>query len=100
MAHRNAKPSRAISPARKKARADLARALLKVIRDRELSQEGAARLIGVAKSTIGRWVRLDVEMNIEAVVASPGIGDAFKRALCTHDHDDSVPYVARKKASR
>lgn len=100
MPTRNAGVAAAITPAQKKARADLARSLLKAITGRGLSQERAARLIGVAKSTVGRWVRLEVEMNVEAVLATPGLGDEFKRALCTfdHSHETTAGYVAKKTA--
>lgn len=85
----------------KKARADLARALLRAITDRDLSQEGAARLIGVAKSTVGRWTRLEVAMNVEAVWAAPGLGDEFRRAMCTFDHSHgSAPYIAKRRGSK
>jgi predicted XRE-type DNA-binding protein len=101
MPTRNAKAVHVIRPAQKKARADLARALLKAITDRGLSQERAARLIGVAKSTVGRWVRLEVEMNVEAVLATTGLGDEFKRALCTEHHEPlSVGYVAKRRSSK
>lgn len=102
MTNRNAKSPVAITPARKKARADLARSLLRAITGRGLSQEGAARLIGVAKSTVGRWVRLEVEMNVEAVWAAPRLGDEFRREMCTfdHSHGESVGYVARKRTAR
>ena len=56
------------------------------MRDCHLSHEGAARLIGVAKSTIGRWLRLKVEMNVEAVLDAPSLGNAFRERLCIHDH--------------
>lgn len=56
------------------------------MRDCRLSHEGAARAIGVAKSTIGRWLRLEVEMNVEAVLDTANLGDAFRERLCIHDH--------------
>lgn len=94
-ARRSAETPRCESRALQKARADLGTALLRAITELGLSQEGAARVIGVAKSTIGRWVRGEVGMSVEAVLASR-IGDAFKRTLCTERHD-SVPYIARAR---
>lgn len=79
------------------ARSDLATSLLQAIIDVGLSQEGAARVIGVAKRTVGAWVRREREMNVERVLAASRIGGAFRRALCTEHHEAPAGYVARKK---
>lgn len=78
------------------ARSDLATSLLRAISETGLSQEGAARVIGVAKRTVGAWVRCEREMNVEAVLATPRVGHAFRVALCAHDHPESRAYMARK----
>lgn len=96
MATRNAKPALVITPALKKARADLATAFLRATTVLGLSQEGAARVVGVAKRTIGAWARCEREMNVEKVWASR-LGPTFRRMACSEGHAPA-PYVARSRS--
>ncbi len=96
MSNRNAKPPAPISPAQKKARADLATAFLRATTVLGLSQEGASRVVGVHKRTVGAWARCEREMNVEQVAASPRLGPTFRRMWCSENHEPA-PYVAKKR---
>jgi len=99
MATRTPKPAGGLSPALKKARADLATAFLRATTVLGLSQEGAARVVGVHKRTVGAWVRCEREMNVELVAASTRVGPTFRRLWCSEAHDPAS-YVARRRSSK
>lgn len=81
-----------------KVRAELSAALLRASSVHGLSQEGAARDIGVDARTIRRWVHREVSMDVELVAAAPIVGKTFRRMWCSEAHESS-PYVARKRRS-
>lgn len=64
-----------------------------------VSQSGAARWMRVTSRTVRNWLSLASPMNVEAVLASPRLGERFRRALCTHEHAP-VGYVARKRSAK
>jgi hypothetical protein len=77
-------------------------AFVQALQEAKVSHANAARWIGTSKATIARWVHLRSRIDVEAVLASTQLGERFRRALCTHSHDESVhvdaPHVARPKA--
>ena len=95
-ANRNAGTPRSISPRLKIARSDLATAFLRAVSETGSSQEKAARAMGVAKRTVGAWMRGERSMNVEVVLATPRLGHAFRVALCAHKHEEPLAYVASK----
>jgi len=86
---------------RAKARALLSGCLAQAIGETAPSHEAAARWMFVDASTIRRWLRSTVAINVEAVLASPKLGAAFRRALCVHDHSThAASYVATRRSAR
>ncbi len=74
------------SPSRKKARALLSTSFVLALSELGVSHSGAARTLRVDKKTVARWVNMRSPINVEAVLAVPRLGSAFRRALCTIDH--------------
>lgn len=100
MSDKNARAVPGFSARINKARSDLAIALLRAVTEIGSSQEKAARAMGVAKRTVGAWVRCERSMNIEVVLATPRIGHAFRVALCAHEHDEPLAYAAHKRSRK
>lgn len=78
------------------ARSEIATAFNAALSETATSHEEAARAIGVAKRTIGAWVRKERSLDVESILATPRLAKCFRRALCTEHHEPLVGYVARK----
>lgn len=87
----------AVSPALKRARHLIAASLVQAMRAIGASQNVVARWTNKSARTVRNWVHEQNPINVEAVLASPKLGELFRRALCTHEHAP-VGYVARRRA--
>lgn len=81
------------------ARQTVATALVQCLIETGTSQQSAALALGVAKRTVGAWVRRESPILVERVLASPRLAKAFRRSLCTETHA-ALPYVARAARAR
>ena len=79
-----------------KVRKIIAVAFLRSISEQGSTNAGAARWLGVSERTVYAWVHCQRPVDVEVVLACPQLAKAFRRALCTHDHNPA-PYVARKR---
>lgn len=92
-----------VSPARMKARQDIASVFSRTLKRKRASHEAAARSMGVSKRTVGSVKRGETPLVLEVVWCSRLLGEAFREELCSRNHHAekaSAPYLAKKKASR
>lgn len=93
----------AVSPALKRARQLIAASLVQAMRELDASQGAVARWTKKSARTVRNWVHEQNPINVEAVLASSKLGERFRRALCTHDHDEparvahDAPYLLRAR---
>jgi hypothetical protein len=99
-ANRNAQPGNGLSLRLKKSRQTIATCFVQCLTETGTSQERAARAMGITKRTVGAWSRCERPITVERVMAAPRLAKAFRDALCTHDHDAPVPYIASKAAGK
>lgn len=86
---------------RLRAREILVASLSRAMNETEATQRSVARLAQVAPVTVHRWLQGETPISVEAVLSCQGLGEAFRRALCTFDHSPtSAPYIAKAPKRR
>jgi hypothetical protein len=84
---------------RLQAREFLVTSLRQAMAETNATQLSVANLAEVKPITVHRWLKSETAINVEAILACPGLAKAFRRSLCSEHHDPLPGYVA-KKASR
>lgn len=81
-----------------KVRSLLTLLFLRVVAEARGTHSAAARWMGIAPRTLRRRIARK-SIPIDRVLATPQLGERFRRALCTEGHQPA-PYVARKRSGR
>lgn len=78
----------------------IAASLLRAISSVGWTEEEAAERIGLKPRALSAWVNAEVAVRTEVVFACPVLGDAFRTALCSHQHESLVTLVRRLRKPR
>jgi DNA-binding transcriptional regulator YdaS (Cro superfamily) len=96
--NRSTKPPRQGRPGQQKHRQLIAVALLRAVSVQGASNSMAARWLGVSERTMFAWCHCERPISVETVLACRQLSDAFRRELCTEEHDHSSAYIAKRRA--
>lgn len=78
-----------------KQRQIVAAALLRAVSVQGATNSAAARWLKISPRTMYAWTHCETPILVEIVLACPQLHDAFREALCVHEHE-SAPYIAKK----
>lgn len=79
----------------------LTRLFRRVVKEAHGTVSAASRWMGMPERTLRRRIaKKDIPFAI--VLATPQLGERFRRALCTEEHKEHAPepYIARKRARK
>lgn len=90
--------SRSASEDELKQRRIIAAALLRAISDAGATNEKAALWLGLSDRAMFGWVHAEQPVKLEKILACSQLGKRFRRSLCTEEHLEPAPYIAKKGA--